>query len=103
MINLVEVAVVIEHYADYHTHTSEIGMVDHSKCSSECLHSSNIKVDKMCDGHFFNFMPQVEFSNEIYSYTVNNIPTDSELFSLVKQYSSNYKHLLTSRGPPVIS
>lgn len=105
LINLVEIGVLVHHFEKHiDQHNVSITKEDHSSCGGNCSHISKLNTtNHICDGHFLNFMPQLEFSQNTFEYTIVENPTDKKLFSIVKQYSSSYKHLFTSRGPPSIS
>lgn len=103
-INLAEVVSLIHHFEKHQIENQSIAVVEHKDCKAFCSHILNQDNHQACHGHFLNFMPQIEFSPKMF---YSNHPTDlamkQAIFFNVKQYSSSYTHLFTSRPPPFIS
>ncbi|CAI9429974.1 DUF2607 domain-containing protein [Candidatus Ornithobacterium hominis] len=101
LIYLVEAGATFNHYYS-HEHGHAETCIDHSDCVKDCAHFAK-KAEKTCHGHFFNFMPQVSVQKIFFKASIFlETPYSEMIFSLVKQYSSSYKHLFTSRPPPFL-
>ncbi|MXV38277.1 hypothetical protein GO491_06245 [Flavobacteriaceae bacterium Ap0902] len=105
MINVAELAATINHFTHHHHIENNLSLDDdHSDCHSFCSHISNQNLHDVCDGHFLNFMPQITTGKLQFEIKQKiELAINQPIFLRVKQYSSSYTHLFTSRPPPFMA